>query len=72
MHPNRGRRIEDIDADAEVTLVNETQERQNEDLMFDTGVLDGDEMIVPSEAVTTAGVEDSATSTIQVSTANIG
>ncbi|GJZ39712.1 putative reverse transcriptase domain-containing protein [Tanacetum coccineum] len=32
--------------DAEVTLVNETQERQDEDLMFDTGVLDGDEMFV--------------------------
>ncbi|GKC18309.1 hypothetical protein Tco_1020459 [Tanacetum coccineum] len=41
-----GRRIEDIDADADVTLVNETQERQDEDLMFDTRVLDGDEMFV--------------------------
>ncbi|GJW78334.1 hypothetical protein Tco_0140016 [Tanacetum coccineum] len=78
----QGRRIEDIDADAEVTLVNETQERQDEDLMFDTGVLDGDEMFVDAttgekdeqstkiddstagEAVTTAGVEDSAAPTI--------
>ncbi|GJT69092.1 hypothetical protein Tco_1028378 [Tanacetum coccineum] len=42
----RGRRIKDIDADVEVTLVNETQERQDEDLMFDTRVLDGDEMFV--------------------------
>ncbi|GJX83349.1 hypothetical protein Tco_0332830 [Tanacetum coccineum] len=42
----QGRRIENIDADAEVTLVNETQERQDEDLMFDTGVLDDDEMFV--------------------------
>ncbi|GJS36021.1 hypothetical protein Tco_0534403 [Tanacetum coccineum] len=42
----QGRSIEDIDADAEVTLVNETQERQDEDLMFDTGVLDDDEMFV--------------------------
>ncbi|GKA92866.1 hypothetical protein Tco_0814791 [Tanacetum coccineum] len=42
----QGRRIEDIDTDAEVTLVNETQERQDEDLMFDTGVLDGDEMFM--------------------------
>ncbi|GJW94920.1 retrovirus-related pol polyprotein from transposon TNT 1-94 [Tanacetum coccineum] len=32
--------------DAEVTLVNETQERQDEDLMFDTEVLDGDEMFM--------------------------
>ncbi|GJR20368.1 hypothetical protein Tco_0968895 [Tanacetum coccineum] len=62
----------------------------NEDLMFDTGVLDGDEMFVDattsekdeqstkindstaSETVTTAGVEDIATSTIQVSTTDIG
>ncbi|GJU51248.1 hypothetical protein Tco_1220803 [Tanacetum coccineum] len=42
----QGRRIEDIDADAEVTLVNETQERKDEDLMFDTIVLDGDEMFM--------------------------
>ncbi|GJZ57423.1 hypothetical protein Tco_0612917, partial [Tanacetum coccineum] len=41
-----GGSIEDIDADAEVTLVNETQEQQNEDLMFDTGVLDDDEVFV--------------------------
>ncbi|GKE57525.1 hypothetical protein Tco_1496710, partial [Tanacetum coccineum] len=39
----QGRRIEDIDADAKVTLVNETQERQDDDLMFDTGVLDDDD-----------------------------
>ncbi|GKA84444.1 putative ribonuclease H-like domain-containing protein [Tanacetum coccineum] len=44
----QGRSIEDIDADIEVTLVDETQERQDEDLMFDTGVLDSDEM--PMEA----------------------
>ncbi|GJU45427.1 hypothetical protein Tco_1202693 [Tanacetum coccineum] len=42
----KGRSIEDIDADIEVTLVNENQERQDEDLMFDTGVLDDDEMFV--------------------------
>ncbi|GJZ20672.1 hypothetical protein Tco_0557262 [Tanacetum coccineum] len=42
----QGRRIENIDADVEVTLVNETQERQDEDLMFDTGVLDDDEMFM--------------------------
>ncbi|GJR24885.1 hypothetical protein Tco_0973412 [Tanacetum coccineum] len=71
----QGRSIEDIDADAEVTLVNETQERQDDDLMFDTGVLDDDDDKVfvdvttvekeeqstkTGEAVTTAGVEDSA------------
>ncbi|GJU16872.1 hypothetical protein Tco_1144838 [Tanacetum coccineum] len=74
-----GRRIENIDADAEVTLVNETQERQDEDLMFDSEVLDDDEMFVDvttieneeqstktGEAVTTAGVEDSAAPTIPI------
>ncbi|GJV36481.1 uncharacterized mitochondrial protein-like protein [Tanacetum coccineum] len=44
----QGRSIEDIDADVEVTLVDETQERQDDELMFDTGVLDTDEM--PMEA----------------------
>ncbi|GKG26940.1 hypothetical protein Tco_0402643, partial [Tanacetum coccineum] len=75
----QGRSIKDIDADAKVTLVNE---QQNEDLMFDTGVLDDDEVFVDvassekneqttkiddstaGEAVTTAGVEDSAAPTI--------
>ncbi|GKA93242.1 hypothetical protein Tco_0815228 [Tanacetum coccineum] len=83
----QGRSIEDINADAEVTLVNE---QQNEDLMFDTGVLDDDEVFVDvassekndqstklddntaGEAVTTASVEDSAAPTIQVSTIGIG
>ncbi|GJW60980.1 hypothetical protein Tco_0110315 [Tanacetum coccineum] len=40
----QGRSIADIDADVEVTLVDETQERQDYELMFDTGVLDTDEM----------------------------
>ncbi|GKD47265.1 hypothetical protein Tco_1271910 [Tanacetum coccineum] len=61
----RGRRIEDIDADAEVTLVNETQERQDEDLMFDTGVLDGDEMFVDA----TTGEKDEQSTKIDDSTA---
>ncbi|GJU78021.1 hypothetical protein Tco_1275091 [Tanacetum coccineum] len=39
----QGRSIEDIDADAEITLVNK---QQNEDLMFDTRVLDDDEVFV--------------------------
>ncbi|GJU93235.1 hypothetical protein Tco_1317991, partial [Tanacetum coccineum] len=64
----QGRRIEDLDADDEVTLINETQERQDEDLMFDARVLDGDE-ITAGEAVATGGVEDSAAPTILVSSA---
>ncbi|GKE04278.1 hypothetical protein Tco_1396296, partial [Tanacetum coccineum] len=61
----QGRRIEDIDADAEVTLVNETQERQDEDLMFDIGVLDGDEMFVDA----TTGEKDEQSTKIDDSTA---
>ncbi|GJW46256.1 hypothetical protein Tco_0077902 [Tanacetum coccineum] len=44
----QGRSITDIDANVEVTLVDETQVRQNDDLIFDTGVLDDVEM--PMEA----------------------
>ncbi|GJU22971.1 hypothetical protein Tco_1156313, partial [Tanacetum coccineum] len=44
----KGRTIADIDDDVEVTLVDETQERQDDELMFDTGVLEDDEM--PLEA----------------------
>ncbi|GJR30627.1 hypothetical protein Tco_1106859 [Tanacetum coccineum] len=40
----QGRKIADLDDDAEVTLINETQERNDEDLMFDTYVLNGDEV----------------------------
>ncbi|GKC61667.1 hypothetical protein Tco_1089265 [Tanacetum coccineum] len=60
----QGRRIEDIDADAEVTLVNETQERQDEDLMFGTGVLDGDEMFVDA----TTGEKDEQSTKLDDST----
>ncbi|GJZ42289.1 uncharacterized mitochondrial protein-like protein [Tanacetum coccineum] len=59
------RRIEDIDVDAEVTLVNETQERQDEDLMFDIGVLDGDEMFVDA----TTGEKDEQSTKLDDSTA---
>ncbi|GJW25359.1 hypothetical protein Tco_0039170 [Tanacetum coccineum] len=45
----KGRSIADIDADVEVTLVDETQERQDDELMFDTGVLDADEMPVEAK-----------------------
>ncbi|GJT94665.1 putative ribonuclease H-like domain-containing protein [Tanacetum coccineum] len=41
--------IEDIDKDAEVTLVDETQER-NDDLMFDAGDLDGEEVVVAKKS----------------------
>ncbi|GJU86149.1 hypothetical protein Tco_1293695 [Tanacetum coccineum] len=45
----QGRSIADIDVDVEVTLVYETQERQDDELMFDTKVLDTDEMHVEAK-----------------------
>ncbi|GKB56686.1 hypothetical protein Tco_0912872 [Tanacetum coccineum] len=44
-----GRSIEDIDVDVDVSLVDETQERQDDDLMFDTRVLEDDEMHVEAK-----------------------
>ncbi|GJV90739.1 hypothetical protein Tco_1538552 [Tanacetum coccineum] len=41
-----GRKIDDIDKDAEITLVDETQGRYGDDLMFDTCDLDDDEVFV--------------------------
>ncbi|GKE45670.1 hypothetical protein Tco_1472954 [Tanacetum coccineum] len=38
-----------IDADVEVTLVDEAQERQDDELMFDTRVLDTDEMLMEAK-----------------------
>ncbi|GJX24266.1 putative ribonuclease H-like domain-containing protein [Tanacetum coccineum] len=61
----QGRRIEDIDANAKVTLVNKTQERQDEDLMFDTGDLDGDEVFVDA----TTGKKDEQSKKINDSAA---
>ncbi|GJX88701.1 hypothetical protein Tco_0340715 [Tanacetum coccineum] len=45
----QGRSITDLDKDDDVTLVDETQERQDYELMFDTGVLDADEMPVEAK-----------------------
>ncbi|GJX96396.1 hypothetical protein Tco_0352194 [Tanacetum coccineum] len=54
----KGRKIVDIDADEEVTLINETQGRNDDNLMFDTGVLDEQEVkvekVVSIAEVTTA------------------
>ncbi|GJZ05657.1 hypothetical protein Tco_0539450 [Tanacetum coccineum] len=56
----QGRKIADLDDDAEVTLIDETQERNDEDLMFDTDVLNGDEVfeeptVSAADPVTIAG-----------------
>ncbi|GJW49590.1 putative ribonuclease H-like domain-containing protein [Tanacetum coccineum] len=40
----QGRKIDDIDKDVEITLIDETQGRYSDDLMFDTNVLDDEEV----------------------------
>ncbi|GJR20177.1 hypothetical protein Tco_0968704 [Tanacetum coccineum] len=40
----QGRKINDIDKDAEITLIDETQGRYGDDLMFDTCVLDDEKV----------------------------
>ncbi|GJY64644.1 hypothetical protein Tco_0466104 [Tanacetum coccineum] len=40
----QGRKINDIDKDTKITLIDETQGRYGDDLMFDTGVLDDEEV----------------------------
>ncbi|GKC22532.1 hypothetical protein Tco_1024682 [Tanacetum coccineum] len=61
----QGRKIVDLDADAEVTLVDETQEMHDDNLMFDTSMLEEREIEIEKmveepvisvvDPVTTAG-----------------
>ncbi|GKA34997.1 hypothetical protein Tco_0721426 [Tanacetum coccineum] len=45
-----GRKIDDINNDVEITLVDETQVRYGDDLMLETCVLDGDEVFVAKQS----------------------
>ncbi|GJU04729.1 hypothetical protein Tco_1121159 [Tanacetum coccineum] len=69
------RKIADLDADAEVTLVDETQEMNDDNLMFDTGVLEEQEKDVAekevsaADPVTTAG-EVVTTANVEVTNVN--
>ncbi|GJS73528.1 putative ribonuclease H-like domain-containing protein [Tanacetum coccineum] len=71
----QGRKIVDLDANAEVTLVDETQEMNDDNLMFDTGVLEEQEKDVAekevsaADPVTTAG-EVVTTANVEVTTVN--
>ncbi|GKB55874.1 hypothetical protein Tco_0912060 [Tanacetum coccineum] len=49
------RKIDDIDKDAEITLVDETQGRYGDEDMFGVNDLDGDEVVVESEVIDKAG-----------------
>ncbi|GJV40065.1 putative ribonuclease H-like domain-containing protein [Tanacetum coccineum] len=59
----QGRKIADIDVDAEVTLINETQGRNDDSLMFDTGALDEQEVEVEKVVSTAEVTTKSATTT---------
>ncbi|GKC27032.1 hypothetical protein Tco_1034326 [Tanacetum coccineum] len=79
---DKGRKIDEIDQDAEVTLVDETQGRYGDNLMFDTGVLDNEQDMAEKEVdmaekdvstadpVTTTG-EVVTTANVVVSTAEV-
>ncbi|GJT45096.1 hypothetical protein Tco_0953811 [Tanacetum coccineum] len=59
----QGRKIADLDADAEVTLVDEAQGRNDDNLMFDTGVLYEQEVEVEKVVSTAEVTTVSATTT---------
>ncbi|GJV61014.1 hypothetical protein Tco_1467114, partial [Tanacetum coccineum] len=59
----QGRKIADIDADEEVTLIDETQGRNDDNLMFDTRVLDEQEVKVKKVVSTVEVTIASATTT---------
>ncbi|GKD48641.1 hypothetical protein Tco_1277617 [Tanacetum coccineum] len=73
----QGRKIADLDTDAEVTLVDETQEMHDDNLMFDTSVLEEQEIkiekvveepvISAADPVTTTGeVVTTASASVEV------
>ncbi|GJW41670.1 retrovirus-related pol polyprotein from transposon TNT 1-94, partial [Tanacetum coccineum] len=51
----QGRKIDDIDKDTEITLVDETQGKYGDEDMFGVNNLDGDEVVVESEVTDKAG-----------------
>ncbi|GKC89272.1 hypothetical protein Tco_1149921 [Tanacetum coccineum] len=61
----QGRKIANIDADEEVTMIDETQGMNDDNLMFDTGVLDEKEVEV-EKVVSTAEVTTASATTTTV------
>ncbi|GKB56975.1 hypothetical protein Tco_0913161, partial [Tanacetum coccineum] len=61
----QGRKIADLDADAEVTLVDEAQGRIDDNLIFDTRVFDEQEVEV-EKVVSTAKVTSASATTTTV------
>ncbi|GJS81238.1 hypothetical protein Tco_0747779 [Tanacetum coccineum] len=70
----QGKKINDIDKDAEITLVDETQGRYGDDIMFDVSDLASEEVFVAEQGVSNSKKDDVAqvnTATTIVSTASI-
>ncbi|GJR37928.1 putative ribonuclease H-like domain-containing protein [Tanacetum coccineum] len=61
----QGRKIDDLDGDVKVTLVDEAQERNDDNLMFDTGVFYEQEVEV-EKVVSTAEVTTVSTTTTTI------
>ncbi|GJZ15718.1 hypothetical protein Tco_0551395 [Tanacetum coccineum] len=59
VHEEPRREIDDIDKDAEITLVDETQGRYGDEDMFGVNDLDGDEVVVESEVTDKAELKSS-------------
>ncbi|GJV97096.1 hypothetical protein Tco_1548673 [Tanacetum coccineum] len=66
----QGRKITNIDADAQITLVDETQERYRDEDMFRVHDLDGDEVVVENE-VTDKAVSASTITNVELTLAQI-
>ncbi|GKG59548.1 hypothetical protein Tco_0605199, partial [Tanacetum coccineum] len=65
----QGTKIDEIDQDAEVTLVDETQGRYGDNLMFDTDVIDNEQYMAEKEvdmAEKDVSTADSVTTTGEV------
>ncbi|GKC76684.1 hypothetical protein Tco_1127458 [Tanacetum coccineum] len=54
----QGRKIDNIDKDAEITLVDETQGRYGDEEMFDTGVLDDEVLVKPEVTITDVNLKE--------------
>ncbi|GKA20948.1 hypothetical protein Tco_0700937 [Tanacetum coccineum] len=68
----QGRKTDDIDKDAEITLVDETQGRYGDDIMFDVSDLAGEEVFIAEQGVPDSKKDDVVSTAIdaaQVSTA---
>ncbi|GJZ99888.1 putative ribonuclease H-like domain-containing protein [Tanacetum coccineum] len=69
------RKIDDLDADAKVTLVDETQEMHDDNLMFDTSVLEEQEIeiekVVEEPVISAADLVSTAGDVVTTASANV-